>query len=382
MAHGAEPLVLARLVRVAVVIDTLTWGGAEMLLTDLAGVAPAAGVELSVTYLRDMDGSPAADPLRRAGVDPVLVPMTRLHDPRGLLRVRRHLAALRPDVVHTHLGYADLLAGTAARSLGIPAVSTQHVMVWDGEGREGAKNRLMSFARRHAARRIVAVSEAGRAAYLAQGWDRPQRVVTVHNGVARTPVPGAGPGVRAELGLGPDDVVAAMVTVLREGKGHEVAAEAVAALRSSHPRLRLLVLGEGPHRADIERVLAPLGDAVVFGGHRDDVMRVLDAVDVLLHPTRWDAFPTALLEAMAAGVPVVATAVGGIPEIVDDGVTGLLVPAPPTGPDVTTALAALHDDAGRRRAMGDAGRARFAERFAVGAWARRLRALYDEVLAG
>jgi glycosyltransferase involved in cell wall biosynthesis len=375
-------VILPRLMRVAVVIDTLTWGGAEMLLTDLAGAAPAAGVELSVAYLRDMDGSPAAVPLRRAGVEPVLVPMTLLHDPRGLARVRRHLAALRPDVVHTHLGYADLLAGTAARSLGIPSVSTQHVMRWETEGREGAKNRLFSFARRHTARRIVAVSEAGREAYLQQEWDRPDRVVCVHNGVARTPVPGAGPEVRAELGLGPDDVVAAMVTVLREGKGHEVAAEAVAALRGSHPRLKLLVLGDGPGRAEIERVLDPLGDAVVFGGHRDDVMRVLDAVDVLLHPTRWDAFPTALLEAMAAGVPVVATSVGGIPEIVDDGVSGLLIPAPPTGRAVASALATLAGDPEGRRAMGEAGRARFAERFSVDQWARRLRALYDEVLAG
>jgi glycosyltransferase involved in cell wall biosynthesis len=368
--------------RVAIVIDTLTWGGAEMLLTDLAAAARLADVELTVAYLREMDGSPAAGPLRRAGIEPALVPMTLLYDPRGLLRVRRHLARLRPDVVHTHLGYADLLGGAAARSLGIPSVATLHVMEWETRGREGVKAAIMALARRRAARRVVAVSDAARDAYLARGWDRPERVVTVPNGVARTPQRGAGPGIRAELGLRPDDLVAAMVTVLRPGKGHDVAAAALAELRPHHPRLRLLVLGDGPDRAAVERALAPAGDAVVMAGHRDDVMRVLDAVDVLVHPARADAFPTALLEAMAAGVPIVATAVGGIPEIVEHAQTGLLVPAPAQPAEVAAALAALAGDPSRRAALAAAGRDRFAARFAVEPWARRLRALYDDVLAG
>jgi glycosyltransferase involved in cell wall biosynthesis len=364
------------------VIDTLTWGGAEMLLTDLAVAAGLANVDLTVAYLREVDGSPAAGPLRRAGIEPVLVPMTLLYDPRGFLRVRRHLARVRPDVVHTHLDYADLLGGPAARSLGIPSVATLHVMEWDTRGREGIRAAMTALARRRAARRLVAVSDAARDAYLARGWDRPDRVVTVPNGVARMAQPGAGPAIRAELGLGPDDVVAAMVTVLRPGKGHDVAAAALAALRPQHPRLRLLVLGDGPDRAAIERALAPLGDAAVMAGHRDDVMRVLDAVDVLVHPTRADAFPTALLEAMAAGVPIVATAIGGIPEIVEHGRTGLLVPAPPQPADVAAALGTLVGDPGQRAALAAAGRDRFAARFAVEPWARRLRAVYDDVLAG
>lgn len=367
--------------RVAVVIDTMTWGGAEMLLGDLASALPGVGVDLSVAYLHEFHGSPAAVRLRKCGVEPVLVPITLLHDPRGFARVRAHLARLQPDLVHTHLGYADLLAGLAARSLGIPSVSTLHLMEWERRGKEGVKERLMALARRAGARRVIAVSEAGRRAYLEQFRERPERVVTIHNGIARASAAGAGAGARAALGVAPDDLVVAMVTVLRRGKGHDVAGGAVARLRERFPGLRLLVLGDGPDREEIARTLAPLGDAAVMAGHRDDVMEVLDAVDVVVHPTHADALPTALLEAMAASVPTVATAVGGIPEIVDPGVTGSLIGDPPSISGLAGALEPLLGDAQRRREMGAAGRARFEERFSADRWAERLRSLYDEVLS-
>ena len=139
-----------------------------------------------------------------------------------------------------------------------------------------------------------------------------------------------------------------MVTVLRTGKGHEVAAEAVQRLTPEFPNLRLLVLGEGPDRGEVERALANLGARAIMTGHREDVLAVLDAVDVLIHPTRADAFPTALLESMAASVPAIATSVGGIPEIITDGETGLLIDSPPDGRALTESLAVLLRDARAR----------------------------------
>jgi glycosyltransferase involved in cell wall biosynthesis len=352
-----------------------------MLLAELAAALPAAGVEPSVTYLADLDGSPAVPRLRERGVEAVLVPMTLLHDPRGLVRLRRHLAALAPDLVHTHLGYADLLGSAAARSLGLPSVATLHVMEWPRSGKDAVRERLMSAARRRLAARVVAVSEAGRLAYLARGWDEPEHVVTIHNGVAAQARPGAGVAVRAQLGLAPGDLVVATLSVLRAGKGHDVAIDAVARLRERFPRLRLLIVGEGSARPQVQRAAAALGDGAVLAGHRDDVMAVLDAVDLLVHPSRIDAFPTALLEAMAAGVPAVATAVGGIPEIVEDGLTGVLIAAPADGASLATALEPLLADRAVRRCLADAGRGRFAREFSSDRWAQRLRALYDDVLA-
>ncbi|MEY2441025.1 MAG: hypothetical protein QOJ46_451 [bacterium] len=358
----------------------MTWGGAEMLLAELAAALPAVGVEPSVTYLAELDGSPAVPRLRECGVDPVLVPMTLLHDPRGLARIRRHLKALAPDVVHTHLAHADLLGSTAARSLGIPSVATLHVMEWASEGKEALRERLVSTARRRCAARVIAVSEAGRRAYLARGWDRPAHVVTINNGVAAVPRPGAGVALRAELGLAPTDLVVATLSVLRTDKGHAVAVDAIARLRERFPNLRLLVAGEGPARAEVERAVATLGGAGVLAGHRDDVMAVLDAADVLVHPSRIDAFPTALLEALAAGVPAVATAVGGIPEIVEDGRTGVLVGASADGAALAAALEPLLADRALRGQLAAWGRERFAARYSAARWAQNLRGLYDDVL--
>jgi glycosyltransferase involved in cell wall biosynthesis len=359
---------------VHVLIDSLTWGGAETLLADFAIGAKVAGIEVSVGYLHA--GTGAARRLRKTGVEPVHVPTTSLLKRADRLAVRDHIAAIDPDVLHTQLGYSDLLGGLAARRLGIPSVSTLHVMEWGRSLRDRMKLQLMALARRHCAARVIAVSEAARLSYLDAGWDRPERVVTVHNGIADATVPGEGPRIRRELGLASEDLLVAMVSVLRRGKGHEIAAAAVASLQERFPRLRLLVLGEGPDRAEIERGLAPLGERAILTGHRDDVLAVLDAADVLIHPSSVDAFPTALLEAMAARVPAVATDVGGIPEIIRDRETGVLINAPPTAGQLSSALAPLLSDAGLRTRLGAAARRRFEAQFTVDSWLERLMAVY------
>jgi len=363
--------------RVAVLIDGLGWGGAETLLADFAAGAGAAGLELHVGYLIDKEGSPAAQRLRERGVEPVHVPVRGLVDPGSLLAVRRHLREVAPDVVHTHLGYADLLGGVAARSLGLPVVSTIHVTRWDDGGRERLKLRLMDLARAGCARRIICVSEAARAAFLGARRGPPRRVVVVPNGVQGRPADAAAAArVRAELGVGADDVVLTMLSVLRPGKGHEAAFTAVARLRADGLPVVLVVCGTGPSEHALRDAAAPLGAAVRFAGHRDDVMAVLAASDVVVHPSEHEALPTALIEAAAASRPVVATRVGGIPEIVQDGAGGILVPAPAGPAELAAALAALVGDRERREQLGAAARARFEERFAADRWAAAVREVY------
>jgi glycosyltransferase involved in cell wall biosynthesis len=173
----------------------------------------------------------------------------------------------------------------------------------------------------------------------------------------------------------------AIVAVLRPGKGHDVAIEAVRELLPRFPRLRLLIVGDGPARGEVERLAAPLGEAALLLGHRGDVVDVLRASDVLLHPTSMDAFPTVLLEAGAVGLPTIATAVGGIPEIVADGRSGMLVSAPPATAAVVPLLERLLGDDALRERLGAAARERFDAEFTAQRWAARLREIYDAVLA-
>ena len=346
------------------------------MLADFAALAPSIGVELSVAHLAEGTGDAAHARLRAHGVAPARVPARGLR-PSGVAAIRRHLSAVRPDLVHTHLKYADVIGGLAARSLGIPVVSTLHEADWRGRPAEHARQRIAALVRRRCADRVVAVSEAARASYLATGWERPDRVAVVRNGIPPRRAARSRAEVREALGLPPAAPVLAMVSALRPEKAHEIAFEAFGRLRARHPDACLLVAGDGPRRAELERLAGP---GIVLAGHQDDVASLLGAADLLLHPSHVEAFPTSLLEAMQASLPVVATRVGGIPEIVEDGVTGLLVAAPPEPGAVAAAAERVLADPGLRAAMGAAAAARYAQRFSADVWMRETRAVYDAVM--
>jgi glycosyltransferase involved in cell wall biosynthesis len=206
-------------------------------------------------------------------------------------------------------------------------------------------------------------------------------VVAIHNGIDAVPEPGARAAVRRELRIDSDGFVLGMYSALRPEKGHDVAIGAVGLLRTRFPKLRLVIAGDGPTRGDLSLLARSFGDSIVMTGPRFDVMRLLDATDLYLQPSRADAFPTTLLEAMAASVPVLATDVGGIREIVVHNRTGVLIHAPTTSEQLAKAIAALLDDPRRRRDLAAAGRRRYEDRFTADPWIRRTRALYDAVLS-
>src|SRR3954470_348579 len=352
--------------RVHVVIDGLGAGGAETLLADLVAGGREAGLEFSVTALQDRGANPGAERLRALGVEPVTLGISGLFSRSDHRAMRGRLEADRPDIVHAHLEYSDMFAGLAARRLGLPCVSTIHVMRWPDSARERLKLRIQAYARRAGMQAVLCVSDAAREAYLAQRWPSPHRVVTVHNGVAADPRPGAGAALRDTLGVPAGAPVIGTLSVLRAGKGHEELLAAVPMLRERFPDLQVLVAGGGPEAG----ALAPLAEraGARLLGHLDDPLAFADALDVLVHPSHFDAFPTALLEAAAVGTPAAATRVGGIPEIVVDGETGVLVEAPASAEALASAVGELLADDGRRAAAGAAARLRFEREFTAGAW--------------
>jgi glycosyltransferase involved in cell wall biosynthesis len=380
-------------IRLLWLIDSLAAGGAEALTVAFARALAAGraggGAELEVAYLKSLGGNPLEEELRAAGV-----PVTGLgaRNLRDLAAFRRLLALVRSgrfDLVHAHLAYASIWGLLAGRATGRPVVATLHVRppaapAWS---REGLRRRLLVAAANRWAARALAVSGAVRDAWTAAGLAS-ERVTVVHNGVDVGGVRlGAGEAgaaraaIRRELGVAADAPLALTVSVLRPGKGLEVLLEAVPAVLDALHRARFAVVGDGPAREPLQASAAAAGltAALVWTGFRRDVPDLLAAADLFVLPSLDDAFPTALLEAMAAGLPVVATRAGGIPEIVDDGATGRLVP-PGDPAALARAVAALLGDPAARRALGRAGRRRVAERFSTAVWLGRLEAVYAEAL--
>src|SRR3954469_927991 len=135
-----------------------------------------------VPYPHHEDPSPGLDKLRAHGIEPTLVEIPRMVNPRAHRMVQRHLAEVAPDIVHTHLGYSHALGGLAARRLGLPSVATIHVMDWERTLRGNARARVMGFVRSRTAARVITVSDAAHRWLAELGWGRPERTVATPNG--------------------------------------------------------------------------------------------------------------------------------------------------------------------------------------------------------
>ena len=299
------------------------------------------------------------------------------YDVSALGRAQRVAESFRPDVIQTH-GYKANLVGVVLRwRLGMPWLAFSH-----GRTDEGPKTRLYhrlgDFVLRRADR-IVAVSAARKAALIAQGCS-PAKLVTVHNAVTLPSGCVDVAAVRRELGLRVDRPLIAVIGRLSPEKGQAHFVGAMADVVRALPDVQALVLGEGQDEGGLRAQAASLGlgEAVRFVGYRRDLDRIYPAIDLLVLPSLSEGLPNVVLEAMAHARAVVATRVGGVPEVVDDGVSGVLVPAA-DAPALARAIVEVLRDEPRRAAMGEIARARIVRDFSVHARTERLLALYAEL---
>lgn len=376
--------------KIAHLVPTLHQGGPEIGLVDLAGAARDAGLELTVIALASASDTTQLSGLRRSGV-----PVTELGlapwDPRAVIRTAQVLRAQRAELVHTHLPLADVVGAAAAVRARIPAVSTLHrIENHPADRGDRLKRTAKILARQRFMTTTIAISQvqqewyrglkgAGRGGAPAGRSSVP--LVVVPNGVAAPPPvdPAERGRLRAALGVGEGDVLAVGLAPMRRDQGHELLLDACEALPDGVP-LVVALGGDGPLRPWLESrvdTTDELAGRVRFVHRNEESSALLAAADLAVHTGRSGAAPTALLRAMAAGVPVVATRVGGVPEIVT-AATGVLVPLDPGR--IADALADLTRDAARREGLGAAARARFAADFDAVAWARRLRDVYESVL--
>jgi len=367
--------------KIAHIVPNLHPGGPEIGLVDLATVARDAGLELAVVALTSTADTTQVAALRRLGV-PVAELGMAPWDPRVAAQTVRALRQLGGvQVVHTHLPQADVVGAAAAVRLRIPAVSTLHRVENEPAGRVDRLRRTAKIlARQRFMARTLAISQVQREWYRGIGGPAGQIDVAPNGVLDPGPVDAdTRQRVRSALDVGPDDVLAVSTAPMRRDQGHELLLDAIEALPDD-VRLVVALAGEGPLRPWLETRTAgstELDSRVAFVHRHHDPAGLLAAADMFVHISRAGALPTAVLRAMAAGLPVIATRVGGVPEIVTSG-TGILVPQ--TAGPITDALVTLTDDALRGR-LGAAARARFLDRFEAVGWARRLREVYEGVLA-
>jgi glycosyltransferase involved in cell wall biosynthesis len=242
------------------------------------------------------------------------------------------------------------------------------------------RDRLMRFLLNRWSSGVITVSEALRQTYLDAGGLRPGKVQVVHNGIELARFRRDRAETRArlerEFDIPSGAPILVTVSVLRPAKGIEVLLDTVRRV----PDACFLIVGGGPKEEEFRELAAKsgVGERVRWAGFRTDVDALLAGCDVFVHPSLADAFPTVLLEAMAAGLPVVASRVGGIPEIVLPGVTGELVP-PGNADALASALNALLADPPRMQRMSEAAQQRAQREFSAEAWLARLGQLYEQV---
>ena len=377
-------------IRVAHVITRMIVGGAQETVLLAATLADRGRFE-PVIVCGPQTGSEGSlhDQARRRGVELVVVPeLVREIDPRRDARVIPALAALfrarRFDVVHTNSSKAGIVGRVAARRAHVRGVvhtvhgwpfhdhqSTTAATVW----------RLLERRTARLADRLVVVAEADRDKGLAAGVGVASQYVTVRSGLELAgygPDPAAADEVRSSLGIPVHAPVIGAVNRLSAQKDPLTLIDTFALVARTVPDAHFVVAGDGPLRAEVQSRVdaARLDDRVHLLGLRDDVPRLLTAFDVFVTTSRWEGLPRTVLAAMATGVPVVATPVDGILDVVVDGVTGVL--APVGRPDLlaVAAVRALRD--GDQLAI-QAG-ARVTE-FGAEQMVRTLERLYEDVLA-
>lgn len=370
--------------KVTHLIDGLAKGGAETLEVTFAAEAQQRPINLTVIGLHDRQPLPTyVEQLRGLGATVrvlrppcEIAPRRRLRD---VVELAEMLTADGTEVLHTSLIHANILGVAAGRLARVPVVSSLHGTL-DDTGRHRRHVRLLeTTALRWGAQRVIAVGRSVAEEHAARLGGRQIDVVpnAVRPAVRLTSA--ARDRMRLSFGIGPSAPLLLTVGRLTPEKGQDVLLSAFATVVQRHPTCRLLLVGDGPLLPALREQAAALGveDAVRLVGQRDDVPSLLKTADVFVSASLYEGLPLAVLEAMAAGLPVVATSVGEVPTLLGDGRGVVVPPSSPTA--LGTAVSELLDQPGRLAQLRGAGPAYIEHNHSSAAWADRLMAIYHEV---
>jgi glycosyltransferase involved in cell wall biosynthesis len=375
--------------RVLLVIDDLRRAGAQRVIAQEARALHPQYVVFQVASLAHHPEPSFVQELRAAGVTIEYVPGAGLRDLHRVSAVARMIDRFQPDLVHTHLSYANILGTLGSRQAHRPVVASLH-NVDSNQQRWATPKRLLEgmVLSRWAARIVVVSASAGPA--TARRFGVPiDRSVVLPNAVDRAsvvlPADYDRARARSTLGVSRNERLLCTVGRLERSKGHRFLLQALAELRSRQrePIVRLVLVGAGPEESALRRLAARLNvtDCVTLLGVRDDVAELVAASDLFVLPSLNEGLSQALLEAMALGIPIVATNVGGTSDVVESGRTGWLVP-PAQPVALADAIQQAVENSVMATACADAARALPAQKFNLQLHVARLQALYADVARG
>lgn len=358
-------------------------GGAERLAVDIAARLDPARFTSTVCATRWQSDLEEREDVRRAigdldaaGVELIRLERSSTYDLPAWRPLTKRLRS-GTDVLHSHMFGSNAWAAVLGRICRVPVI-VAHEHVWSFEGAP-----LRRFVDREVVARgaheFLTISNQTRDAMIEIEGVAPDRVSVMANGIPAKD-PGDGRVVRAELGVAPGAPVVGAVGLLRPQKAFEVLVEAAALLAPRYEGLRVLIVGEGPEREMLEAEIARLGigSTVTLTGLRLDIPDVLAAMNVAVCSSDFEGSPLAVMEYMQASVPVASTDVGGVPELITDGVEGCLVP-PRDPAALADAIGALLDGPERAAAIASAALEKQRSGYDLGAMIQRVEELYDSL---
>lgn len=367
--------------RVLHVITGMTVGGAQTLLLDLLPVlAEDFEVELACLYPGILRGE-----MERLGIRVHELDHRHLFSPSTLRGLKKIMRQFRPQIVHTHLGRADLYGRVAARMTGGAAIFTHSHNIDDWKKR-ALFNALDNFTMRwnHT---VYAVSDKVRDFLISRGAPA-AKIKSLYNGIniesrRRRPAGFDRAVWRAQFGIGPDDKLLTHIGRQDIQKAHTRLIAGFDEFAARHPEWKLLCVGgEGRVKEEVAAAAAKAARAsgrIIFAGHRRDIAEIMAATDVFILPSLWEGHPIVLLEAMANAKPIIATAVGGVPEMLEDGKSAILIP-PDDVEKITGAMERMAANPAAAAEMGRQAREIVEARFDIRVMARAIAADYRAAL--
>jgi glycosyltransferase involved in cell wall biosynthesis len=368
--------------RIAHLLASPFYGGPERQVLGLAQHLPSTSETLFFSFA---ERGRAGDFLGRAaaaGFEAVMLQHNWPHAVRAVREISAHLRRAGVDIVCTSGYKPDLLGWLAARRVGLPVVAIAHG--WTGATRKVRWNETLDRWVMRQMDRVVCVSKAEANRVRAAGV-RPEHTVVIENAVATDDVAPRNAQDRGTLeGFFPRRPRTIIVAAgrLSVEKGFDILVDAAALLAAAHPEAGFVLFGDGPLRPQLAQQIAQrkLDGQFVLGGFQTDLHRLLPQADLLVLSSHTEGMPVIVLEALAAGLPVVATAVGGVPEVIHEAEQGLLVPAGDAHRLAAAIDRLLGDDSLRQR-LGEAGRQRIVEHYSCRLQAIKYQQLFDRLLA-